>query len=117
MHTATSEIRLVMTAKARYTDARLGVGAVCWQTLPDETAWIHGLTMVFSLQNRILIKVDPTREKVAVRATDGTTHEFQASKETLQDFKPGDRITAKWRKASPAECCPPHLAPPYWRGN
>ena len=48
-----------------------------------------------------VVKVDPAREKVTVRATDGTTHEFQASKETLQDFKPGDRITAKLRKAPP----------------
>jgi hypothetical protein len=48
-----------------------------------------------------VVKVDPAREKVTVRATDGTKHEFQASKETLQDFKPGDRITAKLRKAPP----------------
>ena len=39
--------------------------------------------------------------KLTVRATDGTTHEFQASKETLQDFKAGDRIEAKLRTTPP----------------
>lgn len=48
-----------------------------------------------------VVKVDMAHEKVTVRSTDGTTHEFQASRETLQDFKPGDRITAKLRKAPP----------------
>ena len=38
-----------------------------------------------------------TQGKVTVRATDGTTHEFQASKETLQDMKVGDKIAAKPR--------------------
>jgi hypothetical protein len=37
--------------------------------------------------------------KVTVRQSDGTTHEFQASKETLQDLKAGDRIEAKLREA------------------
>jgi hypothetical protein len=32
-----------------------------------------------------------------VRGADGTTHEFQASKETLQDMKVGDKIAAKPR--------------------
>jgi hypothetical protein len=34
-----------------------------------------------------------------VRAPDGTTQEFQASKETLQDLKVGDRIEATLRQA------------------
>jgi len=48
-----------------------------------------------------VVKVDMEHGKLTVRATDGTTHEFQASKETLQDFKAGDRIEAKLRKTTP----------------
>jgi hypothetical protein len=42
-------------------------------------------------------KVDAGQGKVTVRGPDGTTHEFQASKETLQDMKVGDKIAAKLR--------------------
>ena len=44
-----------------------------------------------------VVKVDAAQGKVTVRGTDGTTHEFQASKETLQDMKVGDKIAAKPR--------------------
>jgi hypothetical protein len=44
-----------------------------------------------------VMKVDAAQGKVTVREADGTTHEFQASKETLQDMKVGDRIAAKLR--------------------
>ncbi len=37
--------------------------------------------------------------KVTMRTSDGTVHEFQASKETLQELKAGDRIAAKLRNA------------------
>jgi len=46
-----------------------------------------------------VVKVDLDQGKLTVRETDGTTHEFQASKETLQDYKVGDRISAKLRSA------------------
>jgi len=46
-----------------------------------------------------VIKIDGAKGKVTVRADDGTTHEFQASKETLQDLKAGDRLEAKLRSA------------------
>jgi Cu/Ag efflux protein CusF len=46
-----------------------------------------------------VIKVDGPQEKVTIRANDGTTHEFQASKETLQNLKAGDRIEATLRHA------------------
>jgi Cu/Ag efflux protein CusF len=46
-----------------------------------------------------VVKVDSAGGKVTVRENDGSTHEFQASKETLQDLKPGDRIEAKLREA------------------
>jgi hypothetical protein len=44
-----------------------------------------------------VVKVDVAQGKVTVRGTDGTTHDFQASKETLQDMKVGDKIQAKLR--------------------
>jgi Cu/Ag efflux protein CusF len=44
-----------------------------------------------------VVKIDHQQSKVTVRSSDGVTHEFQASKETLQDLKQGDRIEAKLR--------------------
>lgn len=44
-----------------------------------------------------VVKVDTAQEKITVRDTAGTIHEFQASKETLQDYKAGDAIKAKLR--------------------
>jgi hypothetical protein len=41
--------------------------------------------------------VDMNRGKLTIRATDGTMHEFEASKETLGDYKIGDPIKAKLR--------------------
>jgi len=46
-----------------------------------------------------VIRVDTAQGKLIVRMADGTTHEFQADKETLQDYKAGDRIKAKLRSA------------------
>ncbi len=44
-----------------------------------------------------VVRIDTAQSKVTVRASDGTTHEFQASKETLADLKTGDRIEMKLR--------------------
>jgi hypothetical protein len=44
-----------------------------------------------------VIKIDRGQGRVTIRAADGSTHEFQASKETLQDLKEGDRIEARLR--------------------
>ncbi len=46
-----------------------------------------------------VIKMDPAQNKVTVREANGTVHEFQASKETLEDLKVGDRIDANLREA------------------
>jgi hypothetical protein len=46
-----------------------------------------------------IIKIDGAQEKVTIRTDDGITHEFQASKETIQNIKIGDRIEAKLRHA------------------
>jgi hypothetical protein len=45
-----------------------------------------------------VVRVDAKGGKVAVSAADGKTHEFQASKETLQDLKVGDKIEANLRE-------------------
>jgi hypothetical protein len=46
-----------------------------------------------------VVKVDRTQNKLSVREADGTVHEFQSSKETLQDLQVGDRIEANLREA------------------
>jgi hypothetical protein len=43
-------------------------------------------------------RVDQAQGKVVVTEADGKTHEFQASKETLQDLKVGDKIEARLRE-------------------
>ena len=45
-----------------------------------------------------VVRIDPATNKVAVAEANGKTHEFQASKETLQDLKVGDHIEAKLRQ-------------------
>jgi hypothetical protein len=46
-----------------------------------------------------VIKVDAAQNKLTVRQANGTVHEFQASPEAIQGFKPGDRIEATLREA------------------
>jgi hypothetical protein len=46
-----------------------------------------------------VVKVDPARNTVTVREPGGAVHEFQASGETLQGLKVGDRISARLREA------------------
>jgi hypothetical protein len=46
-----------------------------------------------------VVGLDSGTGKLRVREADGTVHEFQASKETLQDFKVGDHIEANLREA------------------
>ena len=45
-----------------------------------------------------VVRIDRTQGRVTIRASDGSMHEFQASKETLQDLKEGDRIEARLRQ-------------------
>ena len=49
-----------------------------------------------------VVKIDAAQGKVTVRESGGTTHEFQASAETLKDLKVGDQIGAKLREARSA---------------
>ncbi len=45
-----------------------------------------------------VVRVDQAQGKVAVTESDGKTHEFQASKETLQELKVGDNVEARLRE-------------------
>jgi hypothetical protein len=47
--------------------------------------------------------VDASQGKLTLRASDGSMHEFQASKETLDDYKIGDSIKAKLRMGPKCE--------------
>ena len=47
-----------------------------------------------------VVRVDQMQGRVAVTATDGKTHEFQASKETLQGLKVGDQVEMRLRPDS-----------------
>lgn len=44
-----------------------------------------------------VVKVDQANHMVTIRSADGTTHEFQASQETLKDLKVGEKLSAKLR--------------------
>jgi Cu/Ag efflux protein CusF len=46
-----------------------------------------------------VMKVDTASGKITVEAADGKVHEFQASTETLQSMKAGDRIEATLRRS------------------
>jgi Cu/Ag efflux protein CusF len=46
-----------------------------------------------------VVRVDPKTNKVTIRDKSGTTHEFQANKETTKDMKAGDHIEARLREA------------------
>jgi hypothetical protein len=43
-------------------------------------------------------KIDAAQGRVTVRESNGTVHEFMASKETLQDLTVGGRVEAKLRE-------------------
>jgi hypothetical protein len=47
-------------------------------------------------------KIDPATNTISVRESNGTTHDFQGSPETIKDLKAGDRIEATLR---PAQNC------------
>jgi hypothetical protein len=46
-----------------------------------------------------VVALDAAKNKISVREADGKVHEFQASAETLKDFKVGDKIEANLREA------------------
>ena len=42
-------------------------------------------------------RIDAAQNRITIRGNDGATHEFEASRETLQDYKVGDKIEARLR--------------------
>ncbi len=46
-----------------------------------------------------VVKINPDQSTLTLRGPKGETYEFQASKETLQEYKAGDRIEAKLRSS------------------
>jgi hypothetical protein len=46
-----------------------------------------------------VVSINLEQGKITVKGTDGMDHEFQASKETIQEYQVGDRIQAKLRSA------------------
>jgi hypothetical protein len=46
-----------------------------------------------------VVSVDKNRGMMTIRDSQGQTHEFQASQETLSDMKKGDKIEAQLRQA------------------
>ncbi len=47
--------------------------------------------------------VDMSQGKLTIRSLDGSIHEFQATKETIADYKVGDPIKAKLRMGPPCD--------------
>ena len=45
--------------------------------------------------------VDPNSGMITVRANDGTTHQFKGSRETLSEYKVGDKLEANLRQHAP----------------
>jgi len=75
-------------------------GAALAQTVQTKVADCDKVLIPPTIDGHIT-KIDPAQGKMTVRASDGTMHEFQATKETLQGYKPGERIMAKLRQAPP----------------
>ena len=79
----------------------LVAGFVLWSSLvlaQTKPAGCDKTTTPEKLEGQVTA-IDTNQGKVTVRGSDGKTHEFQASKDTLQGYKVGDRIEAKLRSA------------------
>jgi Cu/Ag efflux protein CusF len=74
--------------------ALLWGGAALAQSTPPATGQSHTPEKV----EGEVVKIDRNSNRVTIRGSDGQMHEFQASKETLQGLKEGDRIEARLRK-------------------
>jgi anti-sigma-K factor RskA len=47
----------------------------------------------------VVVYIDHAQNRLSVREADNKVHDFQASKETLEDLKVGDRIEANLKEA------------------
>lgn len=89
--------RWVAVAAALSIVVMVGSGPALGQTKPPCDA--QGKVMTPQKVEGQVIKIDAAQNRLTVRETNGTTHEFQASKETLADLKVGDRVDANLREA------------------
>jgi len=62
----------------------------------DRSAGCDKATYPQNIEGQV-VKVDGASRMLAMRASDGTMHEFRASSETLADYKIGDGLEAKLR--------------------
>jgi len=78
--------------------AGLAVGIMLWSgiVLAESKPGCDKASRPEKVEGRV-VKLDLDHGKVTVLESDGKTHVFEASKETLQDFKVGDTIKAKLR--------------------
>jgi hypothetical protein len=79
----------------------LGGGVALAQQTPPDLCMAHEkakATAPKKVEGRVM-KVDEAAGKVTVQEADGKLHEFQASKDTLQTMKVGDRIEANLRQS------------------
>jgi hypothetical protein len=58
---------------------------------------VHQGSTPRTVEGRV-VKIDRAQGKVTIQSSDGSRHEFTASKETLDDLKEGDRIEARLRQ-------------------
>ena len=84
-------------ASALIVSLGLWTGTVMAQAKPDCDA--QGKVRTPEKVEGQVVKVDMAQGKFTLRGADGQTHEFQASQETLQGLKVGDRMEAKLREA------------------
>ena len=89
--------------KGQRTAAAVAVGVLLWSgsALGQGKATCTPQGKVQTAQKVVgqVVKVDAGLDKLTVREDDGTVHEFQASKDALREFKPGDRIEAMLRES------------------
>jgi hypothetical protein len=79
----------------------LGGGIALAQQTPPELCMAHEKAKSSApkkVEGRVM-KVDAAAGKLTLQDADGKVHEFQASKDTLQSMKVGDRIEANLRQS------------------
>jgi hypothetical protein len=92
--------RLIGLAAAMATGALCGSAPALAQSTPGCVAGKANTPQKVAGE---VLKVDHGLDEVTVKGKDGMVHEFQVSKDTLRDLKPGDKIEAS-RRAAPK--CP-----------
>jgi len=79
----------------------LAVGMMLWTGVAlgeDKPAGCQKAPAPENVEGQV-VRIDPDKGMLTIRGTNGTTYEFRASKETLEEYKVGDSIKAKLRLA------------------